>query len=439
MKKSIGSFIVVGIFFTILGYCNSKDTTLNEKNITQLHKYNFSESTSNESYDPIELCESSESESPNEAPSEPEEPIERIYESCKPICPPPPPPPKPCIPCCDPCEPCPPCCNEKPKTNQPCECAYNAPARIDPACGWRAWIDGSFIYWLPKEKGTDIGNHIINIICDGITKEKKQRLNLSTDYKPGFKVGFGFSMYKDDWTLYMEYTRLKSVFSNKFDLGDAFNVVNNFLSSFWIITNSEYKLVKAKWSLNFNIFDLKLGRPYFLGKKLIFKPSFGLRGGWIDQKYVSNAMLFNSERLVFINNFRKNKLESWLVGPRATLETDWKLAYHFRVFGNAGAAITYQEFKTSFFETNSIDSIINGNDKTKYLTPNADLALGLGWGNYFCNYEWYFDLCIGYEFNYFWNQNFMRNFNDFSTFFGPDADEGNLYFHGLTLTARLDF
>ena len=48
---------------------------------------------------------------------------------------------------CNPCCPCPKPCNETPKTNKPCNCAYNAPARIDPACGYKAWGSINFIYW----------------------------------------------------------------------------------------------------------------------------------------------------------------------------------------------------------------------------------------------------------------------------------------------------
>ena len=79
-----------------------------------------------------------------------------------------------------------------------------------------------------------------------------------------------------------------------------------------------------------------------------------------------------------------------------------------------------------------------GKNKIGYLTPNVEFDLGLGYGTYFCNNEWYFDLTIGYDFNYFWNQNFMRNLVDGQQTYS-DSDAGNLMLHGLNITARIDF
>ena len=115
---------------------------------------------------------------------------------------------KPCPECeiCQPC--CKPCCTEAPKTGEPCNCAYNGPARIDPACGWDAWISASFIYWQAKEGGAiKLGYHYL---IPSEIESHVYPINGDFDYHPGFKIGAGFSMCRDDWTLYLEYTRLKS-------------------------------------------------------------------------------------------------------------------------------------------------------------------------------------------------------------------------------------
>lgn len=106
--------------------------------------------------------------------------------------------------CCNKCEP---CCKETPKTNQPCDCAYNAPARIDPACGMKSWRYVSFIYWQAMEKGLEVCNHFTREITDKIHYNGDMK-NLNFEYHPGFKVGAGISILKDDWALLLEYTRL---------------------------------------------------------------------------------------------------------------------------------------------------------------------------------------------------------------------------------------
>jgi hypothetical protein len=71
------------------------------------------------------------------------------------------------------------------------------------------------------------------------------------------------------------------------------------------------------------------------------------------------------------------------------------------------------------------------------LRPHIDLEWGMGWGTYFCNHSWHVDFAATYGFQVFWNQNMFRS----ST--GPNyrylMPNGDLYVHGLTLTAKLDF
>lgn len=449
MKNKIFKLIILlNIVLIISGYSNANALQKNEKYLTNTsdksigcNNYNPNESCS-ESSDSCEnseySTESDESSENNESycePCEENEPCKssKSCNSCQPyepkgICAP-----------CKSCTPCEPCCTEVPKTNPPCLCAYNAPARIDPACGIKAWVTGSFIYWEPKEKGIELGRH--NEIADLIIYKK---LHIDFDYHPGFKIGTGFSIYRDDWTLYLEYTRLKSSDSKTDDIGASFidnTEQKNILESAWLFNSAQYSFLKAKWKLNYNMFDLELGRPYYLGKKVIFKPNFGLRGGLIDQKISNKGIFINIETLIATEYIRNNKSNSWIIGPRIGLDSDWLIGCNFKLFFNVAGSLTFQDFKTSYLETTVIPSnqMFSGKDKMKLITPNADFDLGLGYGKYFSNNAWYLDLTIGYDFHYFWDQNFMRNLNNFDSFNIDDTDIGNLTLQGLTITARIDF
>ena len=353
--------------------------------------------------------------------------------------------PKPtCEPCraceiCPPCEPCKPCCTEVPSTGEPCNCAYNAPARIDPACGWDMWVTGSFIYWQAKEKGLELGYEFNRKTSDTENVVKYDTLNMEFDYLPGFKVGAGFSMCRDDWTLYLEYTRLNGKNTFKKELATE----DNYLASSWDpaslgqFLTPRFNSLSAKWKLDYNIFDLELGRPYYLGKKVIFKPHFGLRGGWIDQNYDIKE-IYSTTNVVY--NWATQ--DSWVIGPRAGLVTDWIIGCDFRIFGNAAASLLYQDFdiskKTHSYDSDVLRTNFKTQEKQSYITPNVELGLGLGYGSYFWNNEWYFDLAVGYDFHYIWNQNMMRHLND-ELKNELDTDAGNLMMHGLTVSARLDF
>ena len=129
-----------------------------------------------------------------------------------------------------------------------------------------------------------------------------------------------------------------------------------------------------------------------------------------------------------------------MIGPRSGVDTDWMIGCDFRIFGNVAGSLVYQNFNNSnkTIISNPLDDTRDSSNKVSYITPNVEFALGLGYGSYFFNNEWYFDLTVGYDFNYFWNQNMMRHCID-SSFNLVDGDSGNLYLHGLTVTARVDF
>jgi len=66
-----------------------------------------------------------------------------------------------------------------------------------------------------------------------------------------------------------------------------------------------------------------------------------------------------------------------------------------------------------------------------------NLGLGLGWSDYFCCNDWFFDFKIGYEMQVFWSQNVLPAVYDLAQ--DPSRLNGDLYLHGLTISARLDF
>ena len=217
---------------------------------------------------------------------------------------------------------------------------------------------------------------------------------------------------------------------------------------FW---TSAFRLfdLKTNWKLRVNLGDLELSRKYFVGKELIFRPHFGLRGGSLNQLYsateIGRVSPYSGDDITIITNL---KSDSWLIGPRAGLDTSWRLGCGFRMFGDVAASLFYQKFDVKSIQVKLVqsgvtdDSILNLKNDVRYINPNFELGLGFGWGTGFCDDSWHFDLTAGYEFHQFWNQNMMRHLND--TFENldttyVDADAGDLMFHGLTITARLDF
>ncbi|MEI6242715.1 MAG: Lpg1974 family pore-forming outer membrane protein, partial [Chlamydiota bacterium] len=253
---------------------------------------------------------------------------------------------------------------------------YNAPGRIAVDGSWSAFISASFIYWLPKEKGLESC-----VTRDNTVPMGARVANMNHEFKPGFKVGLGFNCDHDNWVAAIGYTRFHSNHSNKH--ASVSSTTHN-LAPLWLkydnTVGNTVGFIKAsgKWRLNMDILDLEMSRPFYLGRHLTFTPVAGLRGGWINQRYKPK---YHHEYYGWVNSFHKQN--SWLVGPRAGINSRWLLGAGFRFSGDIAAALLYQRFKNHMIEadlTAPTTAYMSSNETKGLVTPHLDINLGLGWG-----------------------------------------------------------
>lgn len=361
--------------------------------------------------------------------------------------------------CCDPCPPPPPECDPcyEASQNKPydqgyeiCEGtlpkAYNAPGRIDICDGVDAYVTGSFIYWEALGDQLDLG--IFHIAT--LTPNEYRVVKFSTEYEPGFKVGLGTHFEHDDWDLYAEYTRIHMSKGTSATPPTISSSDNFYLS--WLVFDdlspNTYTLnnitgnIDATWSKNLDKFDLELGRSYYLGRKLIARPYVGGSAHWLDQSYTIAFTYISMPRTATYKN------DSWAVGIRPGLNLQWIFVGGFRAFSNAAFNLMYAQNKVDGTGT------INLTDQTflrykKHIVRDVEeLVLGLAWGSYFCDDKWHMDFSVAYETQRYSHVNYMTKY---AQMLEPDTQvsqvdyssnlvkPGDIYFHGLTVTARFDF
>jgi hypothetical protein len=348
--------------------------------------------------------------------------------------------------CCEPCDFCPP---EPPET-----CAYNAPKFYDIKCCWDMFITGSFVYMQAKEENLEF----VQTFQDSpITVSNGTQINnyssLSFDYKPAFKVGLGFTLGCDNWDFYTEYFRYHADVGNGSfsQVADEDTSLTAFLylspiavESLPTLSNGIYSIdSNTKWRLEMDIVDFNLRRRYFVGKCLTMQTTIGVQAAWIDQKQTTNYDISKGEKNLLTEEFYNivNSSCSWGVGAKAALDTEWLFCGSFRLFSNTSLAVLYTDYdsiknKSSYIQNESSKDVSYSRSLC-YLRPNANISLGLGWGDYWCCNDWYFDLSAAYEFRVYWNQNVLPQVNIGA--FDPTGLYGDLYLHGLVITARLDF
>ena len=339
---------------------------------------------------------------------------------------------------------------------------YNAPSRIDVRGSWDVYATGSFIFWQLSQDNMEVAlaDTLSNTAYVTNTQINGDLVAMDFDYKPGFKVGLGLNYDHDNWDSYAEYTRIhtsnsRSTNGNTLASGAPAPLFPTFGHPF-VLPSNAYNTASEKWNCNLDIIDLDLGRVYYVGQQLTFRPFFGARSAFINQNvhaHYVNTSFTNAASPVEVPGvmdiYQRN--HSWSIGPRAGVNTMWAVGQGIRFFGNANADVLYTKYhlqnKTTFIATSTVGGIIVAGqnpfhvarERVFALRTHMDFEMGLGWGSYFDNNNWHIDLSAAYGFQVFFDQNMFTGFVSSDMNGKLLQPHGNLYAQGLTATVRFDF
>ena len=177
----------------------------------------------------------------------------------------------------------------------------------------------------------------------------------SVSWRPGFRVGVGYTFAKKDfWDLMALWTHFK-----------------------------------AESTITYNVYDLDLGRDYFISKAVSIRPFLGVRGATIDQR---------------LNKF-------WGAGAHIGTSMQWHFTKEFSFLGTIGGSLLYGKFKQLDITTGA---------------ANLEAMLGFGWEKFFYQNRYRLSVKAGYE----WSEWFSQN---------RRTSHGDLCLQGANLQARWDF
>lgn len=352
--------------------------------------------------------------------------------------------------CCDPCDTCcfSPCCCEPCDFVAPCppeDCAYNAPYIIDVCSCFDVYVTGTFLWWKAYEENIELGATDSDTTLFGGLPISGNIVGMDFEYDPGFKVGLGFFFGCDNWDLNVEYTRFHTSINASATAPTGGSIWAYWGSTDVVAGNDGAVSVSASstWKLEMDYVDFHLRREFWVGKEVTVKPFFGLRAAWVDQTYNATFVGYNQDADGLSN--MKNKADFNGVGISAGIDTNWFFCGGFRMFGNILATSLYADYDLSTTQEVLNAGVVLPAEAVSlkyspdYLRSSTEFSIGLGWGDYFCCNDWYFDLTIGYDFNAYWNYNTFIQFINGDNAALTKNSLGNLYVHGLNVTARLHF
>ncbi len=345
-----------------------------------------------------------------------------------------------------------------PLTKEQMSKAYNAPGRIKTSMSWDAWINGSFIWWFVDEEGLELAVSAVDappttptapVSLEAFLPDHTTVLYQPFRFKPGFKVGLGLNFNYDGWTGYAGYTWMHQSTSLISDAPSQPGGIGTWYSGSWYLQATPLDQyvsstqVTSKWHLQTDLLEVYLSRPFYEGRALTISPFAGLEAAWIRQQLrIKSNVISTTVPNDPVVSFTQSK--AWALGPKGGMQGHWHMGWGFRLEGDFAGALLF----TRYYKTHHREDPTEASDPAAGFTasmpnynclrPMAEMGLGLGWGSYFSNQSYHFDLLVNYDFMILWEQNMMRKLMD-EIAVGTDASAGDLHMNGLTVTARFDF
>lgn len=296
------------------------------------------------------------------------------------------------------------------------------------------------LYWKFYEGGTEFAvDYNTNLAGDLAGAHSKK---VTFDWESGFRVSAGYQFPQNGWDLYATYSQVLPHGS------DSSSATAFPLLYYQGIFEATTAMAKANWNIHFRTLDVELAQKFCLTKSLSWRPHFGLKAAWINQHlHVTYSNLAHGVTSLAASMAVKEKNDFKGVGVQAGFDSQWKIGCGFSLFGKLSGALLVSEFElhqTQNFVPVASESFDQIDLKTHLhvLSPMAQVALGLEWerGIYCDTMLLHFN--IGFESQYWWNQNRLERFTTIGDIFGvPNyirvSEDLGLY--GLTLGGGLDF
>lgn len=232
------------------------------------------------------------------------------------------------------------------------------------------------------------------------------------DFSPGFRIGAG---YTGEWNSKFYYTK----FHAKSTSSANGNLVSTFMAGKLVQGNNFfYHTGQLDFTIDFNMFDLDLGKSFQATEKINIVPLLGLRGGWINQKIVTKFQGQTNITETVKNNFNG-------IGPKIGLESKVNLYKHGSYKINLAA-----DFFSSYMwgnwgisdvtDTSAPETLYINVGSRNFSSFAVQALLGIG-----VEYK-HLSMKLGYEISDWFNQ--YQVLDD-----GTGAHNNDLILQGLTL------
>lgn len=188
---------------------------------------------------------------------------------------------------------------------------------------------------------------------------------------------------------------------------------------------------KSTWCLTFNTLDWEFGKWFELPCFEI-RPHIGIKWAKIKQLHNIDYSGFTQQYTATVNRFN----DFIATGPRFGFESAWYFCPCWSIIGICSGALLYGRFtaiEKYSLNANTLSLSTKFDECKKRIRPTVQTFIGVGWNR--AVRQSFFELQVGYEAQYWWNQ--LQIPTSGFGILGATPVQGDLMMHGLTL--RLGF
>lgn len=283
------------------------------------------------------------------------------------------------------------------------------------------YVGAAYTYWVPYQEGMNlaIGNPT------STTGNEGNVLRAAMNGASGFKVFLGANTHHDGWVAGLNYTWFNYAPKMKA------NTLITDVTYQGVFSDNAFTSLESKFYSQFNRIDATLGRSFYAGHYMTFRPWLGLLGAWDTQHLKYNSVVTST-----VTEKARMTQSWWGIGPYAGGEGTYYFANDWGLYISSGASLLLANHAVTMENLDYTDgqaTTVNSNYKTapNSVDPMLETTLGLRWDSNWT--DWALCIDLGWELQTYFNHNGFQGINN------SVGNMGTFSMQGLTLAVKVNF
>lgn len=206
-----------------------------------------------------------------------------------------------------------------------------------------------------------------------------------------------------------------------------------------IVTTGLVNEILSQASLDYYALNCELGKHFFISEHMSLRLFASVQSLWMDVDQDTN---YSGGNVLGPHTSEiREKCDFWGMGPRMGLMARWHFGMGVYFDAMIAPALLYGYYNVQYKEERTLSNLDKINLRTQMhrFAPNIQFKAMLGYGGYVNQKQQYLDVALGYEAQFFFNQNQQLYFYETSAQRRYRSYDGDVGMHGLVIRFNVTF